>query len=132
MPATPPALLALSARLLGTAAGQATTRRAFLTLMSRPLPLGAIEAMAAIAPGRAPHPESSAFSDEGHLIEPLGAGPLEGERVAIKDSFDVAGMPTRLGLESESFRRIITAPTRTPSWCGGSGMPEGSSAARHA
>lgn len=101
VPTSPPALLALTARLLGTAAGQATTRRAFLTLMSRPLPLGAIEAMAATVPPRAPHPESAPHSDEAHVVEPLGHGPLEGELVAIKDSFDVKGLPTLLGLERE-------------------------------
>ncbi len=105
MPTSSPALLALTARLLGTAAGQATTRQAFLTLMSRALPLGAIEAMAAARPARNARAEGEPLDVQPRVAPPLGEGPLSGEEVAVKDSFDVAGSPTLLGLERAQLDR---------------------------
>lgn len=101
MPTSSPALLALTARLLGTSVGQATTRRGFLALMARPLPIGGVEAMAAREPARIAHPESHPLSDYAVSIDPLAEGPLSGEQVVVKDTFDVAGLPTLLGLDRE-------------------------------
>jgi aspartyl-tRNA(Asn)/glutamyl-tRNA(Gln) amidotransferase subunit A len=85
--------------LLGTSVGQATTRRTFLALMERALPVGAVDAMAAREP--AARTDGHPISDDSVDIDPLAEGPLSGERVAIKDTLDVAGLPTLLGMDRE-------------------------------
>ena len=58
--------------------------------------------MAARMPEAGEHEAASAFLDE-RTIEPLASGPLSGSRVAVKDSLDVGGLATGLGLPDEAL-----------------------------
>lgn len=100
MPASPPRLLRLSAALLGTGLGLAGTRRVFLSLFDRALPAPFIEAMAEARPARLPPRSEVGPSPLVMALPPTMRveGVLGNESVVVKDSLDVAGFPTSLGL----------------------------------
>lgn len=102
MPTTPPRLLFLTAGALGTGLGRALSRRSFLSLFQRSFPSGSVESIAARMPDAGTHEPASAFLDE-RTIAPLGSGPLSGSRVAVKDSLDVGGLATGLGLPDDAL-----------------------------
>jgi Asp-tRNA(Asn)/Glu-tRNA(Gln) amidotransferase A subunit family amidase len=99
VPASPPRVLRLSAALLGTGLGLAGTRRVFHSLFDRALPAPFIEAMAEARP--AARFDRSAGVSPLVMTLPTTAhveGVLGRESVVVKDSLDVAGAPTSLGL----------------------------------
>jgi Asp-tRNA(Asn)/Glu-tRNA(Gln) amidotransferase A subunit family amidase len=87
------------AAFLATPPGRALVRATFRALIARGMPLVAVEAIAARVP------TASGKADASPILVPLDPrasvlrGPLAGATVVVKDSVDVAGSPTGLGLE---------------------------------
>lgn len=93
----PPSVLEAYAAAFATRPGRALVRSAFRVLIARGMPLGMVEAISRRTPSAEAVLDASPLLFE--LDEPPTAdGPLGGGTVVVKDSVDVSGRPTTLGL----------------------------------
>lgn len=109
MPVVPPLALRALARAAGTPAGSSAVRRLFSALLSDAPRPPMLERIAARRPHAHAPGDASPFAHG--LEEPIGRagpghGPLAGERVVVKDSLDVAGAPSALGLWAHDERDV--------------------------
>jgi Asp-tRNA(Asn)/Glu-tRNA(Gln) amidotransferase A subunit family amidase len=74
-------------------------RATFRALVARGMPIVAVESIAARVPTASGKPDASPILVALDPPPPVLRGPLAGASVVVKDSVDVAGSPTGLGLE---------------------------------
>ncbi len=101
MATVPPRYLDQAARILGRKSLERPTAAVFRNLARLALPPGEVNAAARNVPapalrnGHDVSPLSVRFDD---AVPPVADGPLAGETVVVKDSIDVAGTYTGMGL----------------------------------
>ena len=101
---TPPSVLHAYAALVGTGPGKRLARAAIRGLITRGMPIGGVEAVARRTPSARGSAEVSPILVPLELPSAFPEGPLSGQTVVVKDSLDVAGYPTGIGLPGPGER----------------------------
>jgi Asp-tRNA(Asn)/Glu-tRNA(Gln) amidotransferase A subunit family amidase len=119
VPTTPPLLLDALARMIAHPAGRRVARGVLLDLTRRDAGVPLADWLAGRrADLREPPDGPAILTDPRCAPAPPADGPLAGDHVAVKDSIDVAGLPTGLGLhdggdlaerDAEIVRRVRAA-----------------------
>lgn len=99
MIAVPPSVLHAYATFFATPPGRMLVRATFRALVAQGMPMVAVESIAARVPTASGKADASPILVALDPPPPVLRGPLAGGTVVVKDSVDVAGSPTALGLE---------------------------------